>query len=97
MDDRNQVYFESCLRRAPKRRKKNGMGTKTAAKQPSRVLAHCTPIFENICRVKRGKLEAKADRRMMLAATADAALYINSVCEWCLLPMKNEGSAYTGK
>lgn len=79
MDDSGtRAYLESCLRRAPNRLKKNGMGTKAAAKQPSRVLAHCTPIFENICRVKSGKLDAKADRRMMLAATADAALYIDN-------------------
>jgi hypothetical protein len=50
------------------------MGTNTVAKHPSRVLAHCTPIFSNIWRVNKGKLDAKAERRMMFAATADAAL-----------------------
>jgi hypothetical protein len=54
------------------------MGTNAVAKHPSRVLAHCTPMFSNICRVNRGKLDAKAERRMMFAATADAALQIVS-------------------
>jgi hypothetical protein len=45
-----------------------------AARQPNKVQAHCTPMPLNICLVKRGKPAATDDRRMMFAATADAAL-----------------------
>ena len=44
------------------------------AKQPSKVLAHCTPMFLNICLEKSGNPAATDERRMMLAATVDAAL-----------------------
>lgn len=44
------------------------------ARQPSRVQAHCTPRFLNICLEKSGKPAAIAERSIMLAATADAAL-----------------------
>ena len=45
-----------------------------AAKQPSKVQAHCTPMFSNICLVNSGNPAATDERSMMLAATVDAAL-----------------------
>lgn len=50
------------------------MGIITAAKQPIKVPAHWIPRFWNICLVKSGNPAAKLDRRIILAATADAAL-----------------------
>lgn len=47
-----------------------------AAKHPSSVQAHCMPMPSNICVENRGNPAANDDRRMMLAATADAALYL---------------------
>lgn len=46
----------------------------TAARHPSSVQAHCTPIVSNICFEKSGKPAATVERSMILAATADAAL-----------------------
>ena len=52
-----------------------GIGIMTAARQPRRVQAHCTPMFSNICREKSGNPAATEERIMMLAATVDAALF----------------------
>jgi hypothetical protein len=54
----------------------------TAARHPSKVAAHCTPRFANICFEKSGNAAATAERRMMFAATADAALELDDV-SWC--------------
>jgi hypothetical protein len=54
------------------------MGIMTAARHPSRVPAHWTPIFLNICFENKGKPAATAERRMMFAATVDAALFESS-------------------
>lgn len=48
------------------------------ARQPSRVQAHCTPRFSNICLEKSGNPAAIAERSIMFAATADAALLSGS-------------------
>jgi hypothetical protein len=64
-----------ALKRAPNLRKANGIGIMSAAKHPSNVAAHCTPRFANICFENSGNAAATAERRMMFAATADAALY----------------------
>lgn len=58
----------------PYTRNATGIGIITTAKQPSKVHAHCTPMLWNICFEKSGKPAATEDRRMMLAATVDAAL-----------------------
>ena len=50
------------------------MGIIIAAKQPSKVQAHWTPMFSNICVEKSGNPAAIDERSMMLAATVDAAL-----------------------
>lgn len=57
-------------------RKMMGMGIMTAAIQPRRVDAHCTPMFPNICVVKSGKEAPTRDRSIMFAANAEAALYV---------------------
>lgn len=54
-----------------------GMGIMAAAIQPSRVDAHCTPMFPNICVVNNGKQAPTRDRSIMFAANADAALQIS--------------------
>jgi len=52
------------------------MGTRIAAIHPSKVPAHWTPRFSNICVAKRGKTAPTQDRIMVFAAKAEAALYI---------------------
>lgn len=52
-----------------------GIGIIIAARHPSNVPAHCTPRLTNICRAKRGKHAPTADRKMVLAAKTDAALF----------------------
>ena len=59
----------------PNSKKQMGIGTSTAATQPSSVAAHWIPMWVNICREKRGKLEATSDRQKVFAAMADAALW----------------------
>ena len=44
------------------------------ARQPSKVPAHCTPRFWNICRVNSGNPAATTDRSIILAATVEAEL-----------------------
>lgn len=51
-----------------------GIGTITAAMQPSIVPAHCTPRFSIICRENKGNAHPTAERRMVLAAIVEAAL-----------------------
>jgi hypothetical protein len=55
------------------------------ARQPSKVPAHCTPRFWNICLENSGKPAATIDRRIMLAATVEADLGGSSVCLLLLL------------
>ena len=50
-----------------------------ADRHPSSVPAHCTPRFANICFEKSGKPAATLDRRMIFAATVEAALYCVSI------------------
>ena len=60
-----------------------GIGIIIAARHPSNVPAHCTPRLTNICRAKRGKHAPTADRRMVLAAKTDAALFgqkLSTIC-----------------
>lgn len=51
-----------------------GIGTNTEATHPRSVQANWICILLNICRVNRGKLDAKADRQNVFAAMAEAAL-----------------------
>ena len=51
-----------------------GIGIITTAKHPSKVQAHCTPMFSNICLEKSGNPAATDERSMMLPATVDVAL-----------------------
>lgn len=74
-------YTEACwrsllflLKRKPNCLNTNVMGIMITARQPRRVEAHCTPRFSNICLEKRGNPAATAERSMMFAATAEAAL-----------------------
>jgi hypothetical protein len=69
---RNLLLF---LSRAPYTRNAYGIGIMMAARQPSTVAAQLTPKFSNICLEKSGKPAATAERRMIFAATADAALF----------------------
>ena len=55
------------------------MGIITADRHPSSVPAHCTPRFANICFEKSGNPAATLDRRMMFAATVEAALHRVSI------------------
>ena len=45
-----------------------------AARQARSVPAHCTLRFSNICTKNKRKLAARAERSMILAATAEATL-----------------------
>lgn len=62
------------LSRGPRILNTKGIGIMITAKQPSRVDAHCTPRFPNICLEKSGNPAAIAERSIIFAATADAAL-----------------------
>lgn len=55
------------------------MGIMIADRHPNSVPAHCTPRFANICFEKSGNPAATLDRRMMLAATVEAALHSVSI------------------
>lgn len=58
-----------------------GIGTRTAAIQPSRVDAQSIPMPLNICSAKSGNPAAKQDRKSVFAAIAEAALGGSSA--WC--------------
>lgn len=60
-------------------RKAIGIGIMRAAKHPRIVQAHCTPKPLNICVENSGNPAAIDERRMMLAATAEAALEKDTV------------------
>lgn len=102
-------YIAACWRslllllsRGPRILNAKGIGIMITAKQPSRVDAHCTPRFSNICLEKSGNPAAIAERSIMLAATADAALsqlsqlffMIKTVAHWhlTLVGTRRQGS-----
>lgn len=81
MDPFILCYIAACWRslllllsRGPSILNTKGIGIMITAKQPSRVDAHCTPRFPNICLEKSGNPAAIAERSIIFAATADAAL-----------------------
>lgn len=63
------------LNQGPNLIKANGIGIIMNAKHPNNVPAHCTPRFVKSWREKSGKPAPTADRRMVLAAKTDAALW----------------------
>ena len=73
-DNQRSLLFRR--NQGPYTRNATGIGIITTARQPSKVHAHCTPMFLNICFEKSGKPAATEERRMMLAATVEAALDI---------------------
>jgi hypothetical protein len=63
-----------CLRHGPYIRNVRGIGITIAAKHSRKDAAHCIPRFSNICFEKSGKPAATVERRIMFAATVEAAL-----------------------
>lgn len=71
-----------CLIFAPYFQKINGMGASTNATKPSSVPAQLTPRALNMYMLKRGKTAPARERRKVLAAIAEAALWGMLVSEF---------------
>lgn len=72
--------------------KAKGIGIIIAARHPSSVPAHWTPRFWNIWREKRGKQAPTAERRMVLEAKTEAALFGQ-----CLFLRERRQDGWTGE